>query len=244
MQKHEVFKGRRINLQGSWLNGANLREARLEKAILTKARIRGANLSRARLQGADLTSAWLQGTKLIRARLQKAILTGERRGADVTAVRSGVDTTGARLQGADLTSAWLQGADLSWAWLQGANLNWTEFQEATLTGAWLRGVTSAITQEEPSLSFEDRIRRQIGKRHDLSGAIFAGGLNQEELNDRLEGFSDEEAKEFRERLTPHIDEPRNHDLPELSGAITGKYTEQDARQWIDEYNEATKDIED
>ena len=244
VQEHEVFKSCRINLQGSWLNGANLRDARLERANLTKASIRGADLSRARLQGAVLLGAWLQGTKLIRARLQKAILTGERREADVTAVRSGTDLTGVRLQGADLTSAGLQGADLSWAWLQGANLNWTELQEADLTGVRLQGVTSTITREEPSLSFEDRIRRQIGKRHDLSGVIFAGGLHQEDLNDLLEGISDEEAKEFRERLTPHIDEPRNHDLPELSGAITGKYTEQDAKQWIDEYNEAPKDIKD
>ena len=233
VQKHEVFRGCRTNLQGSWLNGANLRDARLEKAILTKARLRGANLSRARLQGADLTSAGLQGTKLIRARLQKAILTGERRGADVTAVRSGVDPTGARLQG----------ADLSWAWMQGANLNWTEFQEADLTGVRLQGVTSTITREEPSLSFEERIRGQIREAADLTRVIFAGGLNQEELNDLLEGFSDEEAKELRKNLTPHIDEQASH-KPEDIRVITTAYTKEKAEQWIAEYNEATKDIED
>ena len=32
VQEYEVFKGCHINLQGSWLNGANLKEARLAKA--------------------------------------------------------------------------------------------------------------------------------------------------------------------------------------------------------------------
>ena len=240
VEKHKVFSGLHINLQGSWLNGANLRDARLERANLTKASIRGADLSRARLQGAVLLGAWLQGTKLIRARLQKAILTGERREADVTAVRSGVDPTGARLQGADLTSAWLQGADLTGAWLQGANLNWTELQEADLTGVRLQGVTSTITREEPSLPFEKRIRNGIDRRSDLSQVIFAGGLHQEDLNDLLEGLSDEEAKEFRERLTPHLNRPRSSELPAMSRLA---YTREDAEQWIAEYNEATKDIE-
>ena len=34
VQKHAVFKDCHINLQGSWLNGADLRDARLWKAIL------------------------------------------------------------------------------------------------------------------------------------------------------------------------------------------------------------------
>ena len=39
MQKHEVFKGLHINLEGSWLNGADLKEARLAKAVLTQAHL-------------------------------------------------------------------------------------------------------------------------------------------------------------------------------------------------------------
>ena len=94
MQKHEVFKGCDINLQGSWLNGADLYGARLEKAILigarlqktnlekanlqrgnlVRARLREANLSKACLQGATLTEARLQKTDLIRARLQRGNL--------------------------------------------------------------------------------------------------------------------------------------------------------------------------
>ena len=51
VQEHEVFKGLRINLQGSWLNGADLRVARLEEAILIRAHLRSVHLESARLQG-------------------------------------------------------------------------------------------------------------------------------------------------------------------------------------------------
>ena len=43
VQDHKVFKNLHINLQGSWLN----------KADLMKARLDGANLMRAHLQGAN-----------------------------------------------------------------------------------------------------------------------------------------------------------------------------------------------
>ncbi len=36
VQDHEVFRGLRINLQGSWLNGANLEQARLVRTVLTR----------------------------------------------------------------------------------------------------------------------------------------------------------------------------------------------------------------
>ena len=239
VQEHQVFTGLRINLQESWLNGVNLREARLEKAILTKARIRGANLSRARLQGAVLSGALLQGVDLSWARLQKAVLMGERQGVSVTGVFEH-DPTGVQLQGANLGGARLQGAVLSGVQLQGANLGEAGLQGVVLTGPlYLGGVTSYLT----SLAFEERIRERSGKEADLTGVIFVGGLNQEETNSLLEGFSDEEAKELRERLAPHIDKTASP-KPEDIRVITTAYTKEKAEQWIDEYNEATKDIKD
>ena len=94
VQEHEVFKGLRVDLRGSWLNGATLRDARLQ----------GANLYEARLQGAVLEGARLQGASLYNARLQGACLGG------------------ACLQGADLEEAQLQGANLHETKLQGAFL--------------------------------------------------------------------------------------------------------------------------
>ena len=66
VQEYEVFKGCHINLQGSWLNGANLKEARLAKAILTRAHLQNAWLREAQLQG--LISSKHVCKKLILAR--------------------------------------------------------------------------------------------------------------------------------------------------------------------------------
>ena len=107
VQDHKVFKGLQINLQGSYLNGADLMGARLEKAILAGVRLEGADLGGAHLQGAILSGAYLQGANLWGAHLQGAILRG------------------AHLQGAILSGAYLQGADLRYAHLQGAGkVNW------------------------------------------------------------------------------------------------------------------------
>ena len=88
MKEPEVFKGRDINLQGSWLNGADLRAARLAKVILTKAHLQGATLRKAHLSGADLMEAYLQGA----------------------------DLRGVHLQGSNLSRAYLQGAgNVKWS---------------------------------------------------------------------------------------------------------------------------------
>ena len=60
VQEHEVFKGLRIELQGSWLNGANLRKARLQGAVLTEAHLQCADLRDACLQCADLKESHLE----------------------------------------------------------------------------------------------------------------------------------------------------------------------------------------
>ena len=54
VQKHEVFTGRDINLQGSCLNGSNLSQARLEKANLRGAQLYRVDLIGAQLHGANL----------------------------------------------------------------------------------------------------------------------------------------------------------------------------------------------
>ena len=92
VQEHEVFKNCHINLQGSWLNGADLRRARLAGANMNGAYLRWAVLEYAQLQGAHLGYARLQGAALRDAQLQGAALKD------------------ARLQGAALKDARLQGA--------------------------------------------------------------------------------------------------------------------------------------
>ena len=252
VQDHEVFKGLQINLQGIWLNGANLRKARLAKAVLSGTYLQGCDLhgaylqgadlhgaylprgtlSGAYLQGADLREAHLQGTGLFAARLQGANLVG--------AHLQGTRLYLARLQGARLGGAHLQGAGLVGAHLQGADLYAARLQGANLVGAHLQGVGGEYLI--PLDSFGDHIRNQIDKETDLSGAIFAGGLSTRDIYSIIEDLSDEKANELREKLEPHIDQPISNELPEDSGAITGAYTKEEAEEWIAEYEKVMSEV--
>ena len=121
VQEHEVFKGIRIELQGSWLKGADLRKARLRGAVLTGACLQNADFSLAQLQEVFLQEACLQNADFSLAYLQKAFLFK------------------AYLQEANLLEARLQEANFGWAELQGANLDEAQLQGANLEGAQLQG---------------------------------------------------------------------------------------------------------
>lgn len=86
------------------LQGASLRDARLQLASLVEVEAQGADLFRAHLEMADLSGAQLQGARLTRAWLQGASLEG------------------ADLQGAVLREAQLQGASIDRADFTGASL--------------------------------------------------------------------------------------------------------------------------
>ena len=250
VQKREVFKDLHINLEGSWLNGANLEEALLAKAVLTRTHLRGANLVRAHLQEANLHEAQLQEALLAWAELQRAFLDSvqlqgaaldgaQLQGAKLDkACLQGARLTGAQLQGARLTGAYLQGARLTGAQLQGAALFDAQLQGAALFDAQLQGIIS--DEWLSSVSFEDCIKKQVGKETDfrLSKVIFSGGLSQEDVESLVKDLSDEKANELREKLTPHIGKPPSNQRPENSDAITAPYTAEDAEKWIAEYKEA------
>ena len=313
VQDHDVFQGCSINLQGSYLNGttlnqarlkdanlrgvqlqkADLREAHLEKADLREARLEGsvlreawlqeadffrAQLQEAQLQKADLWEAQLQGAKIWQAQLQGANLMAARlQGADLweaqlqeaklwLAQLQGVDLSEAQLQGAnfwqaqlqgtDLSNAQLQGAtlehtrlqgtDLSNAQLQGANLFEVQLQGANLLDMQLQGVSSQEVLSLLSVKFESKIRNRIGKHSELTGIIFAGGLQEEDLDTLCKGLSDEKAQALRETLGPHIGRPVSRELPKDSGAVivppSPPYTQEEAERWIAEYNKAMEGV--
>ena len=228
VQEPEVFKGCDINLQGSWLNGADLVKAHLKKAVLIEAHLQGVFLNRARLQGASLSMAYLQGAFLSMAYLQSASLNLAR--------LQGAYLIEARLQGAYLRRARLQGAYLKKAQLQGADLFEARLQGAYLKKAQLQGAGSVKWSAlDP---FGDRIRKEVKKKAKLSSVIFAGGLSQEDVDSLVEGLSNEKAKELRKRLKSHIRKKKRHKLPKKSGAITGTYTKEEAEKWIAEYEKA------
>ena len=76
MREHAVFKGLRVDLRESWLQGATLSDARLQGAILWEAQLQEANFGGAQLQGASLFGAQLQGANFWNAQLQGADLWG------------------------------------------------------------------------------------------------------------------------------------------------------------------------
>ena len=322
VQEYKIFKDCHINLQGSWLNGASLQEARLEKAVLTQAYmhkavlggahlqkailidacLHEANLNGARLDEANLSAVQLDGASLVSAQLPEATLDDARlNGVDLSRVQlyratligaqlngaslvyaqlhmasldhtqlhgarldgaqfhearllyaqlhgaslAGVELygarlVGARLHGADLTQARLNVSNLGRVELQGAILNQVHFQETNFGSVNLQGVKSDWSSiDQP---FADRMRDGVNKNSDLSGTIFAGGLTQENVNSITQGLPDPQADELRAKLERHIDKPESNQLPENSGAITGAYTEEEAEQWIAEYEKAMSEV--
>ena len=212
VEEHEVFKGCRINLQGSWLNGADLDRARLRGAILDGTYLQYANLSRAHLQGAHLFGTQLSGAILHSAHLQGTML---------------VET---RLQQAELILACLQGAVFQETRLQGAVFIHTRMQGVRCWGG--------TGKDWVSLGFAERIRTLIDQESDVTGAIFAGGLTQQDLDFIMESLPNSQAEALQRELKPHIGQPPSDQLPNNSNAITGAYTEEEAEKWIAEYEEA------
>ena len=116
----EELAERNANLQGAYLEeanleGANLRGANLQGAYLEEANLEGADLQRANLRGAYLQGAYLEEANLRGANLQEANLRG------------------ANLRKADLQRANLRGANLQGAYLEEANLRGANLEEADLT---------------------------------------------------------------------------------------------------------------
>ena len=252
VQKHEVFKNLDINLWGSWLNGVNLRRARLEGAILTGAHLRSADFEDARLQGVDLTEASLHGARLRHASLHGARLRhASLHGANLVGVSlhganfeeaslCQANLVGASLHGANLAEAILYGANLIVASLHGTNLVGASLHGANLRNASLHGVSSHDLLDDGS--FAGSIRARIDKETDLSGVILAGGLSPEKMNSLVKGSSDGTVNRLRQKLEAHINQPVSHELPQNSGAITGRYTAEEAEQWIAEYEKAMSEV--
>ena len=71
-------------------------------------------------------------------------------------------------------------------------------------------------------------------------------MTKEDVDIFVEDFedflSDQKAKALREKLTPHIGQPKSNQPPEDSEVSTDSYTERDAEKWIAEYKEAMSEV--
>ena len=223
---HRVFASIKADLHGSYLAGADLRNARLEGANLT-----GACLSWASLRGASLEGSLLGGTYLHFANL-----------------------SGARLQGAILHFAKMQCANLTHAQCQGVSVFGLQLQEAKLNHAKFHGATEWTDyvpddQEQQNSSakvlgakggseipgFRARIERSIGKKSDLRSVTFEGGMRPDGVDELSASLTGENATLLRQKMSPHVGASPRREPPPGSGICTGSYNEQEAAQWIRNY---------
>ena len=210
VQEHEVFKSLHINLQGSWLNGAELSKARLEKAVLNGAYLQKAILNEAQLQGVWLIEAQLHGARFIQAQLQAANLVKARfQRADLSnAYLQESILNDALLIGADLTGTHLQETGLNGTYLQGAYLIGTEMQMASLGGAHLQGAFLHMTKMQGVILRDTQMQGICLRSVQLHGAEFSSLQNLQHFNEVLhQGINPEPA---------HIQGVRSYDH-EISG---------------------------
>ena len=159
-QKYEIFQGLRARLQGSYLPGADLAEARLQSALLTNTWLRGANLEYACLQWAEFQKSDLKGANCTGALLQGAKLWGTH--------LQGAEMGGAHLQQAELRKAELQGVSSSTTYISfEEQIRYRINQKTDLTKTIFRGgmnkkcldaLFDNLFDENPQVRKKDRQR--------------------------------------------------------------------------------------
>lgn len=240
LKENDFFESCRIDLQESWLNGANLKRARLDESILCGASLKGTELRWARMRVSDLAEAHLLGANLREAQIQGSDLSCAKfQGSDLAhAYMYGVCATKTKFQGADLSRTQFQGADLKEADLRGVTSH-EEFIFSSSQGCWIRFPDVASLAQNVN-SFEERMLTLVGRQSDLDGVDFGGKLKQEVIDDLVKGLSVEKEMELREKLPLDVNKSPNDGLPNV--AVIGAYTAEEAEQWIAEYNEAMSEI--
>ena len=138
VKDHRIFSGYHINLQGSWLNGANLEHARLTDADLSHVYLETANLSMAKMQATNLEYANLIGVNLNRANMQNAYLAKTK--MQITYL---LET---QMQAARFWDTEMQGAIFSNTQMQGANFEFSYYKMFKMIIRHSVGVKADLSQ--------------------------------------------------------------------------------------------------
>lgn len=254
IRQPDVFHDCRIDLEESWLHGADLQKARLWNANLRGASLFKGRLDKAQLQRAELCEADLRGVRLGHASLQEAnlfaasmeacyLLHAQLQGANMAAAKlTGAYLGGAEMQGADLCNASMYGANLTNAGMQGAALAFAYTQGAIVKDADMRGVTAR--ERDPSIGFPDRITGLIDVDGDHSG-IACSGITRNRVRQlvaSVEVVDNQKAEMLQARLAPHIDSDLCWGPPEDTKVMTGAFGKDDAKRWIARYEQAMSEV--
>lgn len=191
-----------VDLQRADLTGADLRNARLEKAWLHEVNFTGADLSGANLAGAilfeaDFTRATLDGVDLTDVMLASAQLID----ANLAQTRSfspryldQAQLASANLSGLDLTGVSMRSANLSRADCTGANFTRADLFDANLRRAKFIGA-KLMNADLTSASYDNA---------DFTGADLTGVLLEEHWTPPVGWLRDTDSgRLFRSRNTPH-----------------------------------------
>ena len=236
---HDTFEGLKANLQGSCLNRANLMNLRLVGANLEGAQLQLANLHQAQLQGSRLLNvnfcgalimaADLSGSAILSCMFQRSLLTNT------------------RFMGCTIIGSNMQLADARGAYFQGSRIESLKLQAADLRGADFRGTTPVPQMkgdgDSISMTYEDNVRAAIDRNTDLSKVVLTGGMTEKEVALIINGLTEEEASRIRDQLSEHIERPENYIKADLSEAIVGSYTREQAESWIKEFKKLVPTIE-
>ena len=200
--------------------GANLHKANLQGALLLNA-----NLSRAVIARANLS-----GAKLLTSNLQRAIVT--------KSLFRGATIVGASMQFADFRETQFQGAQTDEVHMQGANVAGADFRG-------VRPMTSTSgTGGCTSLGFADVVRSSIGHTSDLSQIFLEGGLRENDMMMLVTGLSQDDALRARKTVDRHLGTEGTWTIPEDVSVVTGRYTRNDANEWITAYEGRATDMTD
>ncbi len=142
------YKGYRLDLRNTNLQGADLSKAVFSGARLNGVRMEAANLYQARLEGATLRAAHMEGANFLQAKMG---------GADLHMARmEGASLKAVRLEGANLIAARMEGADL-----MGARIEWADFGLARMEGVNFLAARTEGTDFSGPLD-DETTRRNLG----------------------------------------------------------------------------------
>lgn len=145
-RKYSFRKGedKRLELQGTYLQNANLIEAHLEGINFEGAHLEGTNFEEAHLEKTDLIEVHMKKTSLVEAHLEGAHLNEAHLVEETNLMNAhleGAYLMNAHLEGATLGKVHLEGARLSGAHLEGTYLNEAHLERANLINAHLKGAS-------------------------------------------------------------------------------------------------------
>ena len=188
VSNHRVFLGCHINLQKSWLNGANLRKARLTNAGLGHIYLENANINETMMQGVDLinasltqanfTNAEIQGAWLINANLTNSILSG------------------AKMQGANLMYANMENTTLKKTQMQAVSFYNAQIQKTHFINTQIQG--AKFRQPYYEENFEFIIKSSMYKEDDFNTLHFDDIANKKKIQKGIitGHYNEEEAEEW------------------------------------------------